>query len=352
MSISNISTTVITYSNQSNHPFFVDGGNITNSNSSVWIKPITNQTGSGEGNIWSGHCSDWKEAQHALFQLGNLCMIISFLTPSGFRYHTFFLRFMLNIGFVFSIIWAGFFICMMDILIWNFVFFILNSAHVIYLGYRMFPVRFSKTLEEVYAKMFKPLKVNRKQFRDLSQFANILLLAKGSVYAKEGNSKIGQKLSVLIKGRLKVTYEGLYLHSIMGNQFIDSPEYDAFLHHGNWNSTFQITITATEDSLLISWPHRRLQAFLDADPAFAHVFRKMISKDISQKLYLIQEMLMANPNYMQTLASRRSSMVNLRNSIVSNVNISKLSCFGVSDCISQNELPSNVSSLGTYETSV
>ena len=92
--------------------------------------------------------------------------------------------------------------------------------------------------------------------------------------------------------------------------------------------SFQVTISATEDSLLISWPHRRLKNHLSTDSLFENIFHQLIGKDISHKLYQIQEKLLSNPDYMETLASRRSSMVNVRNSIVSMsaANLTKLNC--------------------------
>ena len=153
------------------------------------------------GNTTDGTCVAWLDAQHALFQLANLCMVISFLTPSNFKHHCFFLRLMLNFGFLFLVIWSAVFICMPDVFAWNLVFLFVNMFHLAYLGYQIIPQRFSKTCEDVYAKTFKPLKVSRRQFRDIAQFGNILVLAKGAVYAKEGNSRCGQKLSMLLKGR-------------------------------------------------------------------------------------------------------------------------------------------------------
>jgi len=64
----------------------------------------------------------------------------------------------------------------------------------------------------------------------------------------------------------------------------------------------------------------------------ASVFHLITGKDISTKLYQIQELLLTNPNYMQSTSSRQSSIVNLRSAIVSNSsdpNLNKLNCFGI-----------------------
>lgn len=146
-------------------------------------------------------CSEWLDAQHAVFQLANLCMLISFLTPVTFKYHCFFLRIMLNFAFLLCIVWGALFVCMPDIVIWNAVFLFVNSIHLVYIGYKVVPEKFSKTLEDVYSHSFKPLKVTRKQFKDIADFGSMQLIGKGSAYAKQDHTKTGQRLSILLKGR-------------------------------------------------------------------------------------------------------------------------------------------------------
>lgn len=92
--------------------------------------------------------------------------------------------------------------------------------------------------------------------------------------------------------------------------------------------SLQVAISASEDSLIFTWPQDQLINFLSRDPVFRHIFRQLIGKDISQKLYEIQERLMANPRYMDNINTRRSSMVNVRHGIVSNStsNLAKLNC--------------------------
>lgn len=149
----------------------------------------------------AGYCSDWLDAQHAVFQLANLCMLISFLTPTNFKYHCFFLRIMLNLGFLLCLIWGAVFVCLSDMVIWNAIFLFVNSTHLVYIGYKIMPERFPKALEDVYSHTFKPLKVTRKQFKDITEFGDMQLLGKGATYAKQDQTKTGQRLSILLKGR-------------------------------------------------------------------------------------------------------------------------------------------------------
>ncbi|CAG2199990.1 BVES [Mytilus edulis] len=276
-------------------------------------------------------CSDWQDAQHALFQLANFCLIISFLTPSSFKHHAFFLRLVISFGYLFFGLWAGVFVCMPDVLAWNLGFLLVNFVHVMYLGYQMCPTRLGHLTKELYEKMFKPLNVDRKRFKALTNIGDTYLLTKGTYYATEGRTKCGNKLSILLKGRLKVMYQNMFLHSIEPNQFIDSPEYDMY---GNCDTdeTYQVSIVASEDSFLLTMSVIKLKTYLDTDPFISNVFYNVVGKDVSNKLYQIQELLLNNPDYMQALPSRQSSMVNLRSALVtqnSSVALYKLNCFGV-----------------------
>lgn len=94
----------------------------------------------------------------------------------------------------------------------------------------------------------------------------------------------------------------------------------------------QVSIVASEDSFLLTMSVIKLKTYLDTDPFISNVFYNVVGKDISNKLYQIQELLLNNPDYMQALPSRQSSMVNLRSALVtqnSSVALYKLNCFGV-----------------------
>lgn len=146
-------------------------------------------------------CETWLEAQHALFQLANLCFAISFLTPSGFKYHCLFLRTLLLLGFSMFIFWSGLVVCMLDVLGWNIAFFIINLIHIIYLAYSTYPVKFHRELEDLYVKVFKPLKMTRFEFKALTKVGKRCNLAKGNIYAIEAVTNTNEKFSILLKGR-------------------------------------------------------------------------------------------------------------------------------------------------------
>lgn len=186
------------------HRGIVKGGGVIRYGELVSVINVTNMENVSNSSMDTSddsHCNSWGEAQHAVFQLANLCMLISFLTPHNFRYHTFFLRVMINFCYLLTVIWSSVFVCMLDVLIWNSAFVVLNSVHLCYIGYKILPDRFSKALEDVYTHTFKPLKATRKQFKGIADLGAMQLLGKGSSYAKQDQTKTGKKLSILLKGR-------------------------------------------------------------------------------------------------------------------------------------------------------
>ncbi|XP_012939248.2 blood vessel epicardial substance-like isoform X2 [Aplysia californica] len=187
-----------------------------------------------------GACRDWQDAQHTLFQLANLCAAVSLLTPSSFRHHLLFLRCLFLVAFFFFVLWAGLFVCMLDVLVWNCLFFLVDLVHIVCLVYSNIPSRFNPSLCELYAKRFKPLKVCRTDFAELCSLANIVPLRKGMRYAVEGLTPCGEKVSMLLRGRLKVSHEGVFLHSVEPNEFVDSPEFDSVPFQGETSEKFQV----------------------------------------------------------------------------------------------------------------
>lgn len=57
--------------------------------------------------------------------------------------------------------WAWAVICAPDIFSWNFSFMVINSVQMLFILYRVRPIKFTPELEDVYNSMFKPLKVSR-----------------------------------------------------------------------------------------------------------------------------------------------------------------------------------------------
>ena len=149
----------------------------------------------------TGDCN-WNRAQHLVFQVANLCIVIAFLCPKNFKYHVQGFRGMLCLGTFFLLIWGGTVVCQSDVLGWNIVFFLINLGHLVYLAHIHWPVRINPELEELYTKMFRPLKVQRAQFSELTSHGLIKDLPNGATYALENATHTGEKVSILLSGRL------------------------------------------------------------------------------------------------------------------------------------------------------
>ncbi|XP_062589589.1 blood vessel epicardial substance-like [Saccostrea cucullata] len=306
-----------------------------------------------------GACADWREAQHSLFQLANMCLILSFLIPNKFRYYPLCLRIFLGTGYLFFSLWSGLIVCMPDVLLWSAGFFLVNLFHLCYIGYRMLPSRIDKNLDDLYKKLFEPLRVGKPEYDCLVKLGYVYELEKFGEYAKEGITQCGQKTSILLKGRLKVQFEDILVHYIEGSQFIDSPEYDLtnraqmferpecssperFLLSDK-GDTYQVSISAIEECLILTWSLDKLHQYLLSDPALSAIFHLLIGKDISDKLYQTQEMLLSDPECplarsyqnaqlrdrttQEDRHSSQSSLLNLRSVIVSGVSLTSLDHF-------------------------
>lgn len=111
-----------------------------------------------------GSCKDWKDAQHYLFQLANLCLILSFLIPNWFRHYPLRLRFFLGIGYLLFSLWSGQNVCMPDVLCWSAAFFLVNLLYLCYIGYKILPPRDNKHLDELYQNLFELLQVSKMEY--------------------------------------------------------------------------------------------------------------------------------------------------------------------------------------------
>ncbi|KAJ8979561.1 hypothetical protein NQ317_012950 [Molorchus minor] len=141
--------------------------------------------------------------------------------------------------------------------------------------------------EVINKKVFKPLRVSKKHFKELVREAKVMNLEKGDIYAVEDVSPADERLSVLLKGRLRVTCDDTHLHFINMHQFVDSPEWEA--NHEQSDDVFQVTITAEEDSVYLCWPRMKLERVLRHRPMLKVVLDCIIGKDITQKLYALNE---------------------------------------------------------------
>ncbi|XP_023710710.1 blood vessel epicardial substance-A isoform X2 [Cryptotermes secundus] len=239
-------------------------------------------------------CVEWEAAQHNLFQTANLFFAAAFIVPRSFKQSLLLLRAFLCVGFFLSALWAGIHVCAPDAFAWSVGLVFLNAVHTALLACRFLPPPLSLELTELYLKLFKPLRVSKKHFKELTREGQLMHLEPGETYAVEEVTPADERLSVLLKGKLRVTCDDMHLHYVQPHQFIDSPEWEA--NHDNSDDVFQVTITAEQECLYMCWPRLKLERVLRHRPLLKVVLSNIIGKDITHKLYSLNEHLGAVAN--------------------------------------------------------
>jgi hypothetical protein len=105
------------------------------------------------------------------------------------------------VGFSLSALWAGIHVCAPDAFAWSVGLVFLNAVHTAILACRFLPPPLSVELTELYLKLFKPLRVSKKHFKELTREGQLLHLEPGETYAVEEVTPADERLSVLLKGK-------------------------------------------------------------------------------------------------------------------------------------------------------
>ncbi|CAB3377214.1 Hypothetical predicted protein [Cloeon dipterum] len=239
-------------------------------------------------------CSDWEPAQHNLFQAANLFFAVAFLVPRSFKQSILVLRTSLAVGFCVSAFWAALTLCAADMVAWSAFLSIVNAAHAMRLAVQVLPPRLSPDLLELYERQFGPHKVEKHHFKEMTREGRLLTLEPGDTYAIEDITPANDRLSVLLRGKLRVTCDQTYLHFINPQQFVDSPEWEA--SRVGPNHVFQVTITAEEESVCLCWSKPKLENVFRLRPLLEVLMVNLIGKDITQKLYAMNEHLLSAAN--------------------------------------------------------
>ncbi|XP_014672635.1 PREDICTED: blood vessel epicardial substance-like [Priapulus caudatus] len=146
-------------------------------------------------------CEEWIAAKHVLFHVANVCFSVAFVSPNIFRYHVLFMRALVCSGFFLLLLWTSIYACHADMLTWNCLFLLISLVHLGSLLWELHPAKFSRDLDEIYRRHFKPLRVSSGLFKELAKIGEMRTLSVQDDYAKEDVTVAGERLSVLISGR-------------------------------------------------------------------------------------------------------------------------------------------------------
>ena len=105
------------------------------------------------------------------------------------------------------------------------LFLFINFLHSFHLTYKLSPASLPKKFTKLFDTLFEPIHLSKKEFKLLTQHSLVIGLNRGENYLIENRSPIDEKVAILLEGRLDVTHNGVFLHHIYPNDFVDSPEF-------------------------------------------------------------------------------------------------------------------------------
>ncbi|XP_054723823.1 popeye domain-containing protein 3-like [Uloborus diversus] len=235
-----------------------------------------------------GECpAEERQPQHVLYQLANICFIISFLAP-GDPKGLLFMHALLIFGFLLYSAWAWNIICAPNIFSWNFFFVLLNLGQILYILYTMRKVKFPLELEDIYRTVFQPLQVSRLTFQKLvsPECAQMMSLHPGEAYAMQGLTRT-DRLGLLVSGRAHVISGHHFLHHIQAKEFLDSPEFES--SRSGVEEKFKVSIIAINPCRCIVWQRQNLEYLLIKEMHLSNILALLLSRDITRKLYAMNE---------------------------------------------------------------
>nr|XP_027204590.1 blood vessel epicardial substance-like [Dermatophagoides pteronyssinus] len=228
-------------------------------------------------------CIDWNGPHHIFLQLANFFLFIGLFFGSIKIYSIIFLRSMILVGNLLTILWTWLVSCSTDLLLWNLIFAFLNFIHIIILFFKLHPfIRFPHEVEMSYRNLFRPLGVSRYDFQRLySLTRGIQTLKPKDIYSVE-NETLLDRLSLLLTGRISVIHNGYTCSIIDSYQFLESPEWFGM----NQTDRYQVSFVALEESQLLVWNRDKLKLSISSDRYLQTILDHILGKDIVKKLML------------------------------------------------------------------
>ena len=166
---------------------------------STSLPPLVSTTGVPE--LEGPACVTWPAVHQNLFQLANLLYLAAFVVPHTFRGSAAAMRALLCLGQVSLAAWAGWYICSPDALGWSLALLAANLVHMGHAGWLERPAPVPAHLKELHRKLFGPLRVDNREFMQLTRGAERHALPAAESYAVETVTPTTDRLSVLLTGK-------------------------------------------------------------------------------------------------------------------------------------------------------
>ncbi len=91
-----------------------------------------------------------------------------------------------------------------------------------------------------------------------------------------------------MSGMMVVRCDGLFLHAVRPNEFVDSLEWKS-RQHGQAYEVSQVSIEAVTDCKMLVLDQDNLEKAFDTEPSLHFVLDCLVGKDVSQKLYSVSD---------------------------------------------------------------
>ncbi|XP_040069197.2 blood vessel epicardial substance-A-like [Ixodes scapularis] len=227
-----------------------------------------------------GICPAWLNTNHILFQIANLFLLLSYVTPGG-PYTLLYLRVVIGLGSFFYALWGYVILCAFDTLLWNALFALINLVHIIVLVRGLQPVSFSAELETVFEDLFRPLGVTRHQFRGIADSVRGTRdLSKRDQLVVEKVSR-NDNLSLVVSGDLLVSRKRRPVEMVGKYEFLESSDWFDVPE----SDLYQVTATALGACRVVVWKRETLKVAVGDDPFLKSVFNNLVGKDLARKFY-------------------------------------------------------------------
>ncbi|KAB0798445.1 hypothetical protein PPYR_09438 [Photinus pyralis] len=249
----------------------------------TWTEDDRHLNETHDSDFWWPWCYQWKDLQHILVHLANVCFVIGYASTSS-KKGLLFTHCWLITGLMLVSAWAWNVICAPDVFTWSFAFMLLNLAQVFHILYQLRPVKFDPELEEIYHNLFYPFKVSRLQFKRMvsSDFAQIMSLHAGEAYAMQNLTR-PDRLGLLLSGKVNALCDNQFLHPILPCEFLDSPEFES--SRNTIDDKFKVSIVAASSCRYVFWQRSALEYLFVKETYLATVLTTLIARDITTKLY-------------------------------------------------------------------
>uniref|UniRef100_UPI00358DED67 blood vessel epicardial substance isoform X2 n=1 Tax=Myxine glutinosa TaxID=7769 RepID=UPI00358DED67 len=279
----------------------------------MWASDST--TNSSLGNSTS-QCSPKLQGQSGIWYGGEACLLFALLIPQTLRFHPQIFKTSLGAGFVVLAVWGAVNRCAIDVLVWHVTIAFLCLIQIAFFVYEqtLQIFRVPAVLRPIYKTHFAPLGFTPRMFRRLvggpSRLHN---LPQNQPYAIEEITPAGNSLSLLVRGRLRVSHNGEVLHTIWPGEFVDSPEFRACQIHPR--QPFQVSVVAEEDSVLLGWPQGALHIIISSKVKLGCLLLLLVGQDVMHKLCSLRNPTSKNPA--RSRLTQQISVTSVRSSLAS-----------------------------------